>query len=257
MGAAETAIMPTIIMAHMAKVKKASAAVQGPCVVMPIAAIALSYSTDEAIWRSRWIRYAQARAVIRAMQVEIKMRSRRGSAATEAALNTLPGKRSVLPVVLPAYVIPRQAEGVNVTPGSVSEGEAIGGGMTRVLMPERFSGCGIQSLCALCGHVKERRGLNRPSHPVALEANGCRFNSEELSNETGKRGDWSAGGAARDGSNGIALLGRGTVVGKQSDRPVPFAHFLRGQAEHNKTEAIERDIAVVPALDLKSHREGA
>ena len=42
MGAAETAIIPTIITAHMAKVKNASAALHDACVAMPIAAIALS-----------------------------------------------------------------------------------------------------------------------------------------------------------------------------------------------------------------------
>ncbi len=41
--------MPTIITAHMANVKKTSAAVHGVSIVMPIAAIIVSYSMDDDI----------------------------------------------------------------------------------------------------------------------------------------------------------------------------------------------------------------
>jgi hypothetical protein len=44
MGDADGAIMPTIITAHMANVKKTSAALHGMSIVMPIAAIILSCS---------------------------------------------------------------------------------------------------------------------------------------------------------------------------------------------------------------------
>ena len=39
--------MPTIITAHMAKANKTSAAVHGMSIVIPIAAIALSYSMSD------------------------------------------------------------------------------------------------------------------------------------------------------------------------------------------------------------------
>ena len=50
------AIMPTIITAHMANVKKASAAVHGLSIVMPIAAIWLANSMEADIRPSRWMR---------------------------------------------------------------------------------------------------------------------------------------------------------------------------------------------------------
>ena len=63
--------------------------------------------------------------------------------------------------------------------------------------------------------------------------------------------------AARDRGDRVALLGAGPLVGDDADRPVALAHRLRREPEDDEPEAVERDRAVAPALDLERHRERA
>src|SRR2546426_11913988 len=109
-GAAVPAIMPTIIVTHIANVRRTSAAVQGIVIVIPISAILFSYCIDEDIWRSRWSRYAQASAVMITIQVEMRTRSRRGRAAAADDRLRTPGKRRVLAGVLAAEIVPPPTE---------------------------------------------------------------------------------------------------------------------------------------------------
>jgi hypothetical protein len=69
--------MPTIITAHIANVKKTSAAVHGMSIVIPMSAIIWSCSIAADISRSRWRRYAHASAMRRMRHVEMATRSRR------------------------------------------------------------------------------------------------------------------------------------------------------------------------------------
>jgi hypothetical protein len=57
-GAADAVIIPTIITAHIANVKKTSAAPHGLsiAIAIPIAAMSRSYAIAADIWRSRWTR---------------------------------------------------------------------------------------------------------------------------------------------------------------------------------------------------------
>ena len=64
----------------------------------------------------------------------IAMRQNRGWArARNHSLSTFPGERCILAVVLPADIVPRQAERLDVAPGGVRERERIGSGMAGVL----------------------------------------------------------------------------------------------------------------------------
>src|SRR5260221_6348618 len=166
-GAADAVIIPTIITSHIANVKKTSAAVHGMSIVMPMSAIFRSYSIAADIWRSRWKRYAQARAVRRTRQLEMTTRSRPESAAVR--LSAFPGEGRVLTVVFSGHVVPRESERVHVTPGRVRERERIRGRMAGVLEPQLR--IGVQALGALGGHVDEVRRPDGPFRARAIEGN--------------------------------------------------------------------------------------
>ena len=225
--------MPTIMIAHIANVRRTSAAVHGLSVVIPIAAILFAYSIDEDIWRSRWIRYAQASAVMITMQVEMRTRSRRGRAAADDRLGT-PGKRRVLSVVLAANIVPRQTEGVDVALRGVGKGEAVRSRVTRVFQIEWLSGVRVDSLGALSRHVDEARRSDGPLDSVATKLNWRRFHAQKLSDQAGQSGHRSACGPAGDRHDGFALLNAGPFVGNKANRPVSFSHRLRRPSQNDE-----------------------
>src|SRR5438093_11201053 len=169
-------------------------------------------------------------------------------------LSALPGKGCVLTVVLPAYVVPTEAERVDVTLGCVRERERIIGGMPGVLEAQ-LGGIGVQALGARGGHVDEIRRLDGPFRALAIEDDRRRFDAKELPDEARQGSHRAAGRAAGDSRHRVALLGGGARVRDEADRPVAFAHLLRRQTEDYEAEAVKRDGAVGPAFDLKRHCE--
>ncbi len=148
MGAADGAIMPTIMTAHMAKVKKTSAGFQGWSMVMPMAAIALSYSMPADICRSRYTRYAQAKTVLSPIQAQMRPRSREGRAAADGELSTLPGERRVLPVVPAGGFIPIHAERMHVALRCAGKRIAIDSGVACIGELHRRGGVRVESFRA-------------------------------------------------------------------------------------------------------------
>src|SRR5207253_11057315 len=92
---------------------------------------------------------------------------------------------------------------------------------------------------------------------AAGEADRGRLDTAKRSDERRQRGHRAARGAARNGGDRVTLVGAGALVGEEADRPVALPHRLRRQPEDDETETVERDGAVLAALDLKRHREGA
>src|SRR5437868_2769384 len=171
--------------------------------------------------------------------------------AVVETLSALPGKGCVLTVVLPAYVVPTEAERVDVTLGCVRERERIIGGMPGVLEAQ-LGGIGVQALGAHGGHVDEIRRLDGPFRALAIEDDRRRFDAKELPDEARQGSHRAAGRAAGDSRHRVALLGGGARVRDEADRPVAFAHLLRRQTEDYEAEAVKRDGAVGPAFDLRS-----
>src|SRR5947209_1587367 len=60
-------------------------------------------------------------------------------------------------------------------------------------------------------------------------------------------------------SEGVDVTQHGgrAPVGDEADRPVAFSHRFGREAEHDEAESVEGDGAVLPPLDLESHRERA
>src|SRR5712692_5597982 len=99
---------------------------------------------------------------MRTMQVEMRRRSRRESAAIDDGLCTPPGKRRVLSVVLSASIIPRQTKRAHVALRCMGEREAIRGRMAGVVEMERLRRVGIDSLGRLSRDLDEARRLDGP-----------------------------------------------------------------------------------------------
>ena len=125
--------MPAIMTIHIVRVNQASAAFQGVFDAMPIAAIILSYSIPDGIWRPNRIKYTHARAVTKRIAATMRNRSRREAEAGCSALCTAPGERRVLTVVLSAAVVPLEPECPNMAARSMGKREATRGRMTRVV----------------------------------------------------------------------------------------------------------------------------
>src|SRR5688572_4939860 len=247
--------MPTIMTAHMANVRNTSAIVQGTSIIdMPMAAWN-SISAD--IWRSRWTRYAHASAETRTRQVEIRRRSRRDMPAAVGGLSTPPGERRVLPVVLAAHVIPRQAQCMDVAPGRMGEREDIRRGMPGMREGERLEGRGVNPHRALSGHIDGTGCLDGPFHAVALETDRRGFHTQRLAAEAPESSHWTACRAAGNRGDRVALLGARPVVGDDPDRPVPLTHRSWREPKHDEAEAVQRNVAVVSSIDLKCHGERA
>src|SRR5882672_2013122 len=107
---------------------------------------------------------------MKTMQPEMRMRSRRESAAIADGLCTSPGKRRVLAVVLAARVIPRQTERAYVALDGMSEREPIRSRMAGVVEIQRLSRVGIDPHRPFSGHVEQARRLDGPLHAAPIEA---------------------------------------------------------------------------------------
>src|SRR5215471_14356288 len=105
------------------------------------------------------------------MQIEMRQRSRIGRLSPDGWLRTLPGEGRVLGAVRPADVIPRETEGVNVTPRWVSDREPVGGRVSGVLEVDRFVSLWADPNDTGSAHLDRAGGLDRPFVPLPVEVN--------------------------------------------------------------------------------------
>src|SRR5258706_13074033 len=105
----------------------------------------------------------------------MRMRSRLERLATDpgsgvleevASLRTLPGKRRILAVVLPADVIPLEAKRVDVTARGASKRKAIGGRMTGILQMKRLDPAGVDAHRTPSRPAGQVRPIPQPIRPI-------------------------------------------------------------------------------------------
>ena len=252
--------MPTIITAHIAKARATSAAVHGVsiAIAMPISAIMRSCSIAADISRSRWKRYAHASAVSRTRQVgdDDAIAARREpwvGRTRNHSLSAFPGEGRVLTVVLPADVIPGQAERFDVALRRARERERVRGRMTGVL--ELQLGSGFNPLAPVAAMSTKFAALTDHVAPLRSNAIGADSTPRNLpiSPDKAAIGPPAAPLAIAVIASRCSALARG--VGDEPDRPVALAHFRGRQTEDDKGETVERDGAEFPVFDLERHRE--
>src|SRR5262245_13599361 len=184
-------------------------------------------------------------------------RSRHETAATAGRLRTPPGERRVLSVVLTADIVPRQPQRVNVAVRGVRDGEPVRGRVARAVEMQRLSRVGTDSNHTGADHFNRSGSTHRPFVMLPVEVNAGGLGPEKFPHEARKSSHRSAGGAARDGANCVALLRARTLVDHDADVPVAPAHRLRGARDDDEPEFIERQDSKLPFFDLKRHGDSA
>ena len=193
----------------------------------------------------------------RMRQVEMTMRSRRGSAATvREALCTPPGKRRVLPVVRAGHVIPRQTEGVvrdSSRRGPARTDRRPDGPCCR---DRALRGVGVHPHGALGRHVDEIRRLDRPlERPCRSKAIGADSTPRNLpiSPESAAIGPPAAPLAIAVIASRCSVLARSSAMRPTDQFPLPIASGVNPSTM--KPRPSSGTPAVVAAVDLKRHGE--
>lgn len=67
-------------------------------------------------------------------------------------------------------------------------------------------------------------------------------------------GGWATRLTAGDRRQCLLLFGGRTLIGNQANRPIAFAHDIRGMGNEREVEVIQRGRAILSLVNMEDHR---